>query len=205
MFKKTKNIDTAFRHIKGFSIAVVLGCVVLCCFCIYKSFEMVREIEGKVYVLANGKALEAVGQDRKDNISVEARDHIATFHQYFFTLSPDDKLIQATITRALYLADESAKQQYDNLKESNYYSSVISGNVSQSVQVDSISVSTITHPYYFRFYGKQEITRSTTIVTRSLVTEGYLRSVSRSDNNSHGFLIERWKVLENKDVNIKNR
>jgi conjugative transposon TraK protein len=205
MFKKTKNIDTAFRHIKTFSIVVICSSTLLCGFCFYKSFDMVKTIEGKVYVLANGKALEALASDRRDNMTVEARDHIKTFHQNFFTLAPDDKLIQANITTALYLADGSAKREYDNLKESNYYSNVISGNVSQTIQVDSITVNTASSPFYWRFYGKQQITRATTIATRSLITEGYLRSVSRSDNNPHGFLIERWQILDNKDIDVKNR
>lgn len=205
MFTKMKNIDTAFRHIKMFSIALVAGCTLLCGFCIYKSFDMVKTLQGKIYVLVNGKALEAYASERKDNIPVEARDHVKTFHQYFFTLSPDDKAIVSGITKALYLADESAKKQYDDLREGNYYSNVVSGNVSQSLITDSITVNTDVYPFAFRFYGKQEITRSTTIVSRSLVTEGFLRNVSRSDNNPHGFLIEKWHTLENQDLDIKNR
>jgi len=205
MFSKTKNIDTAFRHIKWFSIIFVAVYTIAGGIVMYSSFDMVRSVQSKVYVLANGKALEAYASERKDNIPVEARDHIRTFHQLFFSLSPDDKLILSNITKALYLADESAKRTYDNLKESNYYSSIISGNISQTVTVDSIAVDTDSYPYAFRFYGKQEITRPTTIATRSLVTQGYLRNVSRSDNNPHGFLVERWQTLENADLTIKNR
>jgi hypothetical protein len=51
----------------------------------------------------------------------------------------------------------------------------------------------------------QRIVRPTSVVSRSLVTEGYLRSVARSDNNPHGFLIERWQTIENKDVQIQTR
>jgi conjugative transposon TraK protein len=205
MFTKTKNIDTAFRHIKLFSIALVVGTILLCGFCIYRSYDTVTKLQSKVYVLANGKALEAYASERKDNIPIEAKDHIRTFHQYFFNLSPDDKAIIAGISRSLYLADESAKKQYDDLRESNYYSNVVSGNISQAVLTDSITVNTDAQPFSFRFYGKVQITRPTTIVTRSLVTEGLLRNVARSENNAHGFLIERWHIIENKDLNVKSR
>ncbi len=205
MFTKTKNIDTAFRHIKSFSIVLVAGTIALCGFCIYKSYDIVARLQSKVYVLANGKAHEAYASDRKDNIPIEARDHIKTFHQYFFNLSPDDKAIVAGIGRSLYLADESAKKQYDDLRESNYYSNVVSGNISQAIQTDSIVVNTNSYPFSFRFYGKMEITRPTSVVTRSLVTEGLLRNVARSENNAHGFLIERWHILENKDLDVKSR
>src|SRR5260221_12043858 len=200
MFRQLKNIDTAFRHIRLFSIAVIVACVIICGYCIYKSFQMVTEIQQRIYILANGKALEAWSAERKDNIPVEARDHVKMFHHYFFTLDPDDRVIEANITRALYLADASAKHQYDNLKESRYYSNIISANISQEVVTDSIKIDIDQYPFYFKCYAKQKLIRTTSIVTRSLVTEGYLRNVSRSDNNPHGFLIERWTTLQNKDI-----
>ena len=205
MFSKTKKIDTAFRHIKMFSIVLVLGSISLAAYALYTSNKTASESQQRIFILANGKALEAYAADRKDNVPVEARDHVKMFHHYFFTLDPDDKVIQSNITKALYLADASAKQQYDNLKENSYYTNIISGNISQEIQSDSITINTNSYPYYFQYKGQQKIIRPSTIVTRSLITEGYLRNVSRSDNNSHGFLIERWKTLENKDIKTENR
>lgn len=205
MFKQMKNIDTAFRHIRSFTLIVIVGSVILCCFALYKSFQLVSEMQGKVYILANGKALEAYASDRNENIPVEARDHVESFHQLFFTLDPDDKVIEANVTKALYLADGSAKREYDNLKENGYYSNIISGNISQQIKVDSVIIDLNDYPYSFKCFATQSIIRTTSIVSRSLVTEGYLRNVSRSDNNPHGFLIERWKTIENKDLKIQNR
>lgn len=205
MFRKAKNIDTAFRQVRLFSIVVITVCIVVTLFIAYKSYEMVARSQERVFILANGKALEAFSADRKDNVPVEARDHVKMFHHFFFTLDPDDKVINVNITKALYLADGSAKQQYDNLKENGYYTNLISGNISQEIKCDSVIINTDSYPYYFRYRGQQQIIRPTTIVTRSLTTEGYLRSVSRSDNNPHGFLLERWKTLENADINIQNR
>lgn len=205
MFQQLKNIDTAFKHIRWFSIAVIAACVLICCYTVYKSFQLITQAQNRIYILSNGKALEAYSAQRKDNIPVEARDHVKMFHHYFFTLDPDDKMIQANIVKALYLADISAKQQYDNLKESRYYSNIISGNISQDIEVDSIHIDVDYYPYYFRYYSKQRIIRATSIVMRSLITEGYLRNVSRSDNNSHSFLIERWNTVENKDIKTINR
>lgn len=205
MFKKMKNIDTAFQHVRGFTMLVIVGCVLICCFALYKSFSLVSQMQGKVYILANGKALEAYASDRKDNIPVEAKDHVKTFHQLFFTLDPDDKVIKTNLTKALYLADASAKREYDNLKENGYYSGIISGNISQTIKVDSISIDIDQYPYRFRCYATQSIIRTTSIVFRSLITEGALRNVSRSDNNPHGFLIERWNTIENRDIKTENR
>ena len=45
------------------------------------------------------KPLEAYSSNRKDNIPVEARDHVIMFHQYFFTLDPDEKVIDANLSK----------------------------------------------------------------------------------------------------------
>ena len=200
-----KNIDTAFRHVRGFTMLLIVGCVVLCGFTIYKSYSLMAQMQSKIYILANGKALEAFASERKDNRPVEARDHVKVFHRLFFTLDPDDKAIQATITKALYLADGSAKRVYDDLKENGYYAGLISGNVNQTISVDSVAVDINEYPYRFRCYATQSIVRPTSVTTRSLITSGSLRSISRSDNNPHGFLIERWNIIQNNDLKTVGR
>ncbi|MEO7047497.1 MAG: conjugative transposon protein TraK, partial [Ferruginibacter sp.] len=82
---------------------------------------------------------------------------------------------------------------------------LISGNVNQTISIDSVVVDINEYPYKFRCYASQSIIRPSSITTRSLVTEGALRNVSRSDNNPHGFLIERWNTIENRDLKTVNR
>lgn len=200
-----KNIDAAFRHIKMFSILLLAGCFSLCGYVLYKSYELSARVQDRIYILAGDKALEAYSSGRKDNIPVEARDHVSMFHRYFFTLDPDDRVIEGNLAKALYLSDGSAKRQYDNLKETGYYSNIISGNISQEINIDSVNVNIKQQPYYFKCYGTIRIIRPNSIVTRSLITEGFLRNVARSDHNPHGFLIERWSTLENKDLKTENR
>ncbi|MBN8856253.1 MAG: conjugative transposon protein TraK [Sphingobacteriales bacterium 50-39] len=205
MFKKLKNIDTAFRHVRGFSIAFLAACVLLTSFAVYKSYEASGRASQRIFILANGKTLEAFAADRKDNIPVEAKDHIRTFHRLFFSLDPDDKVIQDNINKALYLADASARRMYGNLKEAGYFTNIIAGNISQEITVDSISLDVNQYPYHFRCFATEQIIRSSSVLTRSLVTEGFLRNVARSENNSHGFLIERLETIENKDIKVQNR
>ncbi|SFC73111.1 Bacteroides conjugative transposon TraK protein [Flavobacterium phragmitis] len=205
MFTKMKNIDTAFKYVRGFTMLVIICCALICCYTLNRSFQTVSRMQDKIYILAAGKALEAYASDRKDNVSVEAKDHIKTFHQFFFTLDPDDKVIKTNVTKALYLADESAKRIYDDLKENGFYSGIISGNISQTIQIDSVTVDTRDYPYRFKCFSQQNIIRTTSILKRSLITEGSLRNVSRSDNNPHGFLIERFNTIENRDLTVENR
>lgn len=83
-----KNIDTAFAQVRKFTLAVVCGSILATCFAVYHSFRLVSEMQARIYILANGKALEAYSSDRKENIPVEARDHVKTFHKLFLPSTP---------------------------------------------------------------------------------------------------------------------
>ncbi|WP_316787856.1 conjugative transposon protein TraK [Pedobacter frigoris] len=203
MFTATKNIDTAFRQYRTFCLLFMICNVITICFCIYRCEKRIDKAENKVLILLNGAVVKAMASNRKDNLVVEAKDHIKSFHEHFFSLDPDEKVIISNITEALYLADGTAKRAYDNLKESGYYSGIISSNISQQIHVDSVTLQTEEYPYLFRCYATQKIARSTSTVLRSLVTQGTLRNVSRSDNNPHGFLIQDWATVENRDIDVK--
>ncbi|PRY02759.1 conjugative transposon TraK protein [Pontibacter ummariensis] len=205
MFRQLQNIDSAFRHIRTFSLLFLVACTAVSSLAIYHSFRQMKLAQERIYILADGKALEAFSSGRNENIPVEARDHVRSFHEHFFTLDPDEKVIEANIGKALYLADGSARQAYDNLREKGYFTGLISANMSQEIIVDSVTVDTGSYPYPFRCYARQRLIRATSVLMRSLITEGLLRSVSRSDNNPHGFLIERWTTIENQDLFTKSR
>jgi conjugative transposon TraK protein len=205
MFPKTRNIESSFRMIRGTCVAAIAGSLCFAGYTFHEGNEATRHADQKVYILAGGKAWEALASDRDKNLPAEARDHIWTFHSHFFTLDPDEKVIEENLGKAMYLADGSAKRVYETLKESGYYANVISANISQRVSIDSIHLDMMNPPFYFRCYGSETITRATSIVTRELLTEGYLREVSRSDNNSHGFLIERWAIISNRDLKTESR
>jgi len=206
MFTHFKNIDTAFKHIKVFSICFLTGNVLIAAFASLLCYYSVNEAQQRVYILHNGKELSAFASERKTNLPVVLRDHIKTFHEDFFNLSPDDKVIQAQVTKALYLADESAKKQYDNLRESGYYNNLIAANISQEIKVDSTLLDLESQPYRFTCYATEKLIRSSGTLLRKLVTRGVVEDIrEQSDNNPHGFLIRRWEILENGDetLNVK--
>ena len=205
MFKAMKNLDSAFRMVRGFCLIYVVISTVITLFVVAKCFNEVKVSQQRIYLLANGKALEAYAADRRDNIPVEARDHVKMFHHWFFTLDPDEKVIQTNLAKAMYLADASAKQQYDNLKENGYYTNLIAGNISQTIGADTITIDTDVYPFRFRYQGTQIIVRPSSVVQRSITTEGFLRNVSRSDHNPHGFLIEKWQTIDNRDIKVEDR
>ncbi len=129
-------------------------------------------MQERVYVLSNGKILEAFASSRKE-ISRWKPGPCKNFHYWFFTLDPDDKLIRENITKALYLADVSAKRQYDNLEEKGYYAQIISGNVSQTIKVDSVRVDTGNHPYGFRCYARRSLSEGPALSPGAWSLKGY--------------------------------
>jgi len=205
MFTQLKNIDTAFQHIKRFSVAFLIACVSLTAGVVFLCFLQLQKSDSRVMVLYGGKVMEAFAAERRDNLPVEIRDHIRTFHRLFFTLDPDEKAIAAGIAKSLYLADGSAKRSYDNLRESGYFNNLISANISQGIQVDSISLSMDSAPYGFTCYATQKLIRSSSTILRKLVTRGEIRVLeTRSDNNPHGFLIQNWETLVNADLGVNS-
>lgn len=204
MFKKMKNLETAFQHVRGFTIAIIVCAFLAIGFMAWQLKSEAIALQSKVYILSGNTAWSAVAADKSTYLPMQAKGHVRTFHEAFFTLDPDDKVIRQNLSKALNLADGSAKKVYDSLSASGYYSGIIAGNISQRVQVDSVQVETRTQPYHFRCYATLRLIRSTSTVTQSLITEGDLREVTRSDNNLLGFLIERWNTLENKVLTVSN-
>lgn|GEM_PF-1870725 len=78
---------------------LILANLLIVRFCIYQSFVLIDWAQNLVLILYNGKVLEAFASNRKADLPVELRGHIENFHQYFFNLSPDDKAIQAGVTK----------------------------------------------------------------------------------------------------------
>ncbi|SDI81053.1 conjugative transposon protein TraK [Mucilaginibacter gossypii] len=204
MFKKLKNLETAFQHVRIFSIAIVLLAFAAVCFMAWLLKSESVALQKKVYVLSGNTAWSAKAVERAEYLPLAARGHVRAFHELFFTLDPDEKVNKRNLSRALYLADNSARKVYDSLSVSGYYASIIAGNISQRLNVDSVQVDTRASPYHFRCYATLHIIRSTSQVAQSLITEGDLREVERSDNNLLGFLIEHWSTIENKVLTISN-
>lgn len=201
MFEKLKNIDTGFRQIRGITLYSIAASLVIAIAALW----YVHLSRQRVYVLVGGAVMEAGVADKKEYVPVIAKAHIRNFHQSFWTLEPDEKYIKTGISQALYLADESAERLYADYKEAGYYAAVISGNISQTVKIDSILLDTDVYPFTFTCKATETITRPTNITTRALTTTGYIRTTGHSSNNELGFLIEKIRILDNHDIQTKNR
>ena len=205
-FKSLKNIESSFKQIRLFGIVFICLCACISGFSVWKSYQFAEAQRQKIYVLDEGKSLMlALSQDLSQNRPVEAREHIKRFHELFFTLSPDKHAIESNISRSLFLADKSAFTYYKDLSEKGYYNRIISGNINQSIQIDSIICNFDTYPYQAITFARQMIIRESSITERNLITRCRLLNSVRSDNSPHGFTMEAFEITENKDLQVIKR
>lgn len=205
-FKSLKNIESSFKQLRIFGIIFLSLCAAVAGYSVWSAYNFAEAQRQKIYVLDNGKSLMlALSQDLSQNRPVEAREHIRRFHELFFTLSPDKSAIESNIGRALQLSDKSAFNYYKDLSEKGYYNRIISGNINQTIQIDSVNCNLDVYPYQVVTFARQMIIRESNITERSLVTTCKLLNSVRSENNPHGFTIEAFEIRENKDLRVLDR
>ena len=205
-FKSLTNIESSFRRIRLMLAAFVCCCTLITGYSLWSSYSFAEKQREKIYVLDGGKSLMlALSQDLSQNRPAEAREHVRRFHELFFSLSPQKDAIEHNIHRALLLADKSAMSYYRDLMEKGYFNRLIAGNIIQTVEIDSIRCDFAAYPYQVRTYARQRILRESTVTERSLVTTCQIVNATRSDNNPQGFMIERFNIIENKDLTTYER
>ena len=205
-FKSLRNIETLFKQIRLYAALFALACVAISSYAVFASYSFAREQREKIYVLDNGKSLIlALSQDAAANRPVEAREHVRRFHELFFTLAPDKDAIEQNMERAFALCDKSAFNYYKDLAEKGYYNRMISGNINQRIQIDSVRCNFDVYPYEVITFARQFIIRQSNVTERSLITSCTLQNSVRSDNNPQGFLMEKFLVRENRDVQTSKR
>lgn len=194
-----KNIEAKVRLATFISLCSFILSLAICSIVSVYAYKQVSDSRKNIYVLQDGvNPTMAKRTELSFNRAAEYRAHIAMFHSLFFSLIPDERFIESQMRQAMYLVDESGAQQYNNLKERNFFSSVLSSSAVLTISTDSIQLDE--KRGYFRYFATQRIDRRSAVTTRSLITEGHIKDLpSRSENNPHAVLITGWKTLENKD------
>jgi len=193
-----KNIEAKIRLATFIAAGSFLSAIIIALIACSYAYREVAAARKSIYILANNIPVMASQADMQLNRPAEYRADVDLFHSLFFSLTPDDKYIEYQLKKAMYMVDQSGVEQYNNLKENGFFNSILSSSSVLTLQTDSIALD-MPHRY-FRYYGKLKIDRRSSTVIRSLITEGNLKDIPRSDNNPHGVLITNWKTLENKDL-----
>ena len=193
-----KKLENKIKLVLIITSLFLTGCVVISLGSLFVARGMVADAHKKIYVLDGTVPILVKQTTMDETFNVEAKSHVEMFHNLFFTLAPDDKYIDYTIKKAIYLIDESGLAQYNALKEKGFYNNIIGTSTICSIFCDSIKLDE--KKLTFTYYGRQRIERRTSILMRQLITAGSLRRVPRTENNPHGFIIFGWRTLVNKDL-----
>lgn len=178
--------------------AVSLGAVAL-------SLHLARESRRDVYVVDKGStvmASVASGQAQRD---LEVEDHLRRFHELLFNLAPSSESQSRNLEQALHMADRSAWDWWQDQSESGYYARLVSANISQEIQIDSVRFSMQDYPYPARLYGKVFLTRESNITAYDFMSECRLSDVPRSRSNPHGLMVERFAVKRYESLGTRKR
>ena len=198
-----KNLENKIKLVLIVSCMFMVGCIIISLGSIFTAKGMVDDAHKKVYVLDGNVPILVQRTTMDETLDVEAKSHVELFHHLFFTLAPDDKYIEYTMEKAMYLVDETGLAQYNALKEKGFYNNIMGTSAVFSIFCDSIKFDK--DKMQFIYYGRQRIERRTNILMRKLVTAGELKRVPRTDNNPHGLLITNWRTLLNQDLEQKQK
>lgn len=120
-----QNIENKIKLVMVISSLFLAGCVIVSLGSIIIARGMVADAQKKVYVLDSNVPILVRQTTMEETLDVEAKSDIEMFHQFFFTLAPDDQYIKYTIEKAMYLVDETGMAQYNALKEKGFYNNII--------------------------------------------------------------------------------
>lgn len=198
-----KNIEQRIRINKIVSLSAIAFAAFLVIAGFLFSYRMIQDSRRSIYVLDNGVPVLAKQTDVLLNRPVEYKAQIELFHRLFFTLAPDDAYIKENIQKSLYLIDDSGKKEYTNLREKGFYNQIVASSSMVSIHADSIALNM--EQKKFKFFGKQMITRKSSVITRKLLTEGFFEDIIRSPNNPHGVMLRNWRIIDNEELSNQTK
>lgn len=198
-----KNIEQRIRINKIVSLSAIGFAVFIIIAGFFFSYRIIQDSRRSIYILDNGVPVLAKQTDVLLNRPVEYKAQIELFHRLFFTLAPDDAYIKENIQKSLYLIDDSGKKEYTNLREKGFYNQIVASSSMVSIHADSITLNMDRNK--FQFFGKQMITRKSSVITRKLITEGFFEDIIRSTNNPHGVLLKNWRIIDNDELSNQTK
>lgn len=119
-----KNLENKIKLVGIICSFFFVGCIVISLGSIWTARSMVVDAQKKIYVLDGNVPILVERTTMDETLDVEARSHVERFHHLFFTLAPDDKYINYTMSKAMYLVDETGLAQYNTLKEKGFYNNL---------------------------------------------------------------------------------
>lgn len=203
--KFTTDLISSFKGMKLLTWAAVITCAFVCTASVAFAFRYAKQQEMKIYILEKGSIMEAVRAENGAQRDLEVIDHVTRFHELFYNIAPNVTTINQNINRALELADKSAYQYFNNLKEKRYFQTLIDINATQQISVDSVKVDIMQYPYRVKAYSSLYVLRESTITLYKMESSCNVVEAGRTQRNPHGLMITNYYAENPKLIESRNR
>ena len=173
-------------------LSVLLMAFISSLISLYQVRKVQQDFLNKAFAIGEaGTVLPLELVNQKDQLAVEARSHLDSFHRYFYDLNTSN--YKDNLEKALWLGNSSVDQVYRQKKADGVYNRLLQYSLVQQVTRVETSIELSEPPYSFETTTWFEINRGRNVERYQLVTSGELLRVDRSfPHNPHGLLITNY-------------
>ena len=200
--KSLTSYKSAFSLLQTVLVVVVLMLSFLVIFVYYSSQKTISNLQNSIYIMDKTTGAVSlgnrVGQTPATRI-FEYRDQVNQFFHLWYQLDPAS--FDDNIDRGLKLIGKSGKVLYTQYLNADVKKNLITNGIVTKAIVDSIDFNTSTMPIQGVVYGRQKIIRKNSTIIRRIVCSFSVTDINRSQDNSHGALLDDWKIINNEILN----
>ncbi|WP_350288976.1 conjugal transfer protein TraK [uncultured Croceitalea sp.] len=169
----------------------------------YRMYD--KSLKGAFAIGKNGEVIPLQWVAEKENLQVEALEHLRLFHTYFYGL--DATNFEENIEKALWLGNSTVDNVYRQKKADGVYNRLMQYSLVQKVTSINSEIDLSTEPYPFKTVTVFQINRGSVIDTYELMTTGALIHLEKRNfpKNTHGLLITDYFEKTLKKVNYETR
>jgi len=198
--KTLTTYTSANNSLKIIAIASIVALIFVTTILFIFSWTQLEKSKNVIYVIdQKGSVTEAVATELNMEIrQYEYEDHVKDFYTLWYAF--DQNSFKRNIDKALLLIGESGKELYNEYKAQDIESMLRSKNIQTKVRITEIKIDITQRPVRGYIKGVQTISRLNGEVARNMNCTFSIYDINRSRDNSHGCLIEDWKVVDNTQI-----
>lgn len=185
-----KNIYSILRINRFIVLSVVVMAMVATIVSSVISYKMYHNaLNGSFAIGKNGAVIPLQWVQEKENLEVEALEHLRLFHNYFYSI--DATNFESNIEKALWLGDSSVDNVYRQKKSDGVYNRLMQYSLVQKVLSIESVIDLIAEPYSFKTVTIFQINRGSIVDTYELISTGKLLHLDKRNfpKNTHALLI----------------
>ncbi len=201
-----KNIYEVLKMNRFIVLTVVIASLLSTIFSSLMSYKMYnRSVNGAFAIGRNGEVMPLQWVGQKENLEVEALEHLHLFHTYFYGIDPTN--FGSNIEKALWLGNSTVDNVYRQKKADGVYNRLMQYALVQKIISIESEVDLRAEPYPFKTMTVFQINRGSIIDTYEMVTTGSLIHLEKRNfpKNTHGLLITDYFENSLKKLDHGNR